>query len=100
MVTTRDDGLVRTHDEARALLSYSAGGALVEIASVRGHDRDTCDARDATRRYQVTVPGAAPVVALYSLPARAADLARDVREAAASAFASRSLTLTLTSEAA
>ncbi len=76
--TTRDDGMLRTHDDASALLHYLALGATVEIRRpLAGY------ARESTRSYALTLErfGCQPVVTMgtYSLPCPAERLATYLR---------------------
>ncbi len=76
-VTTPDDGLVRSHEEALALLRYTVLGAQVTVAPIaRAKALDTM-CRSA--RYEITLPGSAPHTDTYSLPCRAENLARRAR---------------------
>lgn len=71
-VTTRDDDMIRTHDEASELLRYAVPGAEVSIEPISGEHAGTANAMSATRRYVIRVPRIGRValapVALYSLP--------------------------------
>lgn len=79
MITARDDDMVRTHDEALSLLRESVPGARVALIPAP-------QAGDRVRRYAVTLErvGHLPSTAsdVYSLPCRAAPLARRAREIA------------------
>lgn len=83
-----DDGWIRTHDDALALLRYAVPGARVGLAPVRLDSRRTAQ---AARRYEITVHalGREPVTTgdLYHLPLRAEPLARRAREIADRALA-------------
>jgi hypothetical protein len=74
MITAPDDGLVRTHDDARALLAYAVPGARVAFAPQTARSTS----------YQVTVrrfgEPAICVLGSYTLPAQAAPLAANARE--------------------
>jgi hypothetical protein len=76
--TAPDDGLVRTHEDARALLTYAVPGARVDL---RRPAPGT--ARESTRSYEITIRRhGAPsvcVVGGYSLPAIADRLASHAR---------------------
>lgn len=93
-MTARDDGWVRTHDEALDVLRYAAPGASVDVLPVAGRAAGSLGAQGASRRYVVAVHGAAPRTDLYTLPAPADGLARRVREIAAEALAARRAALT------
>lgn len=76
MITAPDDAMVRTHDDAIALLRYAVPGARVETwQPPRG--------RDNARSYSVSLErlGAEPIVvhAAYALPCDANSLARHAR---------------------
>jgi hypothetical protein len=77
MITATDDGWIRTHDEAQALLRYSAIGARVEFSRI-------AEGREQTRRYTITVDrmgGKADAVrGMYSLPVNADRLITNTRE--------------------
>ena len=81
MITTLDDGLVRSHEEALQLLLYALPGARVTLATVAvpGSER----AAASTRRYDVVLPriGREPITtaSVYSLPCDAARLAQGAR---------------------
>jgi hypothetical protein len=85
-VTVRDDDVLRTHDEAYALLRYVVTGATVRIYR-REHGREK------SRSYEITVRphGREDVAVLgsYALPVRAAALASDARTKVESALAAR-----------
>lgn len=84
MITTPDDGLVRSHDEVEQLLRYALPGARVTLAPVAVPG--TARAAASTRRYDIALPriGREPITtaSAYSLPCDAATLARGAREAA------------------
>lgn len=73
--------MVRKHDDALALLRYAALGARVEVHPVPGSPQ--------ARRYEVSVDGVEPHLAVYTLPMRASDLARHARDLADKALAAR-----------
>lgn len=79
MITARDDGFIRTHDDAQALLRYAVPGARIEFTRLK-------TGRDQTRGYVISVSRiGSPVVAVegaYSLPANAAQMAKHTREQA------------------
>lgn len=75
--------MVRTHDDALALLRYAVPGAIVELAPIWRPGSSQDEAR--TRRYTITVPAARVRVSdgdVYSLPCLAEPLARRARELA------------------
>lgn len=84
MITTPDDGLVRSHDEVEQLLRYALPGARVTLAPVAVPG--TAQAAASTRRYDIVLPriGRASITtaSAYSLPCDADRLARGAREAA------------------
>lgn len=84
MITTRDDGLVRTHDEAQALIRDAVPGARVAFEHIARPDSIGTDAR--ARRYVVLVERAGfrrvTDGDVYSLPCVAERLARRAREVA------------------
>lgn len=84
MITTPDDGMLRTHDEALQLLRYAVPGARVALHPVALPGSTKANA--AARRYTVTVPrvGAEPLETadIYTLPTPAAPIARRVRDLA------------------
>lgn len=71
MITAPDDGVLRTHDDAAALLRAAAPGATVRVLRIRGEG-------DKVRRYEVCLDrvGRAPVhqTATYGLPCPAEPL--------------------------
>ena len=89
MITTPDDGLVRSHDEVEQLLRYALPGARVTLAPVAVPG--TARAAASTRRYDIVLPriGRASITtaSAYSLPCDAARLAQGAREAADRALA-------------
>ena len=92
MITSTDDGLVRSHDDALALLTYAVPGATVRVwqRSLRyAEDR----VLERSRSYEITVkPHGRDEVAVlgsYSLPIGANDLAHSARKQVESALAAR-----------
>ena len=87
--TARDDGLVRSHEEAVQLLRYAVPGARVTTAPIFAPGRQS--AAEAMRRYEITVErvGREPITtcAVYCLPALAVTLAHGARQAADRALA-------------
>lgn len=80
-VTTVDDGLVRTHEEAAQLIRYAALGATVVFDPLKVSKRKS--AVDATREFTLVLD-AAPNHAvnardMYALPCKADRLAERVR---------------------
>ena len=90
LIVARDDGIVRTHDEAAALLDSAAPGALVYLDR-RPKPTVRERAYEASRQYSVVLPEARHVTPstcdVYTLPCRADALARRVRELADAARA-------------
>lgn len=84
LVTAPDDGWLRTHDEARELLTYAVPGARVTLAPVAGPGTPKGAAQ--ARRYQITVRRIGhdplPTADTYTLPCLAEPLARRARELA------------------
>lgn len=78
MIMATDDGFVRTHDDASALLQYAVPGARVRTWRLR----DTDKAYEAARGYEVTIARhGAPTLAVlgsYALPARAERLTKSL----------------------
>jgi hypothetical protein len=75
--------MVRTHDDALALLRYAVPGAVVELEPIWHPGEQESSAR--ARRYVVTIPAARVRVSdgdTYSLPCLAAPLARRARDLA------------------
>ena len=74
--TCNDDGLVRSHEEAAAVLRFSVPGARVAIERVRPGD-----GAEAARRYVVTLErvGHRPLDETYALPTEAENLADRAR---------------------
>ena len=75
MITAPDDDLVRTHDEARALLSYAIPGATLRVWRLPEMD----SAHDRGRGYELSIArdgGTSGVLAwgAYALPTRASKL--------------------------
>lgn len=81
MITAPDDNVVRSHDDAAALLRYAATGAHVEIYVMRARDA----AHEASRGYVIALPRLgrpdAVVRASYTLPAPASRLLEQTRRA-------------------
>ncbi len=79
-----DDGWLRTHDEARDLLTYAVPGARVTFSRVARPGTQQGNAQ--ARRFQITVRrvGREPLETfdLYTLPCLAEPLARRARELA------------------
>ena len=88
MITTSDDGDVRTHDDALSLLRYAGPGARVTTSLV--YEPGDLEAAASVRRYEIRVDrvGREPVTTshVYSLPVCAADLAASARRAADAAM--------------
>lgn len=86
MIVATDDGLLRSHDDASALLRYCVTGASVRI--YRRHN-----SREKSRSYEITVkPHGRETIAVlgsYSLPVAASQLANDARKQVESALAAR-----------
>lgn len=90
MITTRDDDLVRSHDEALQVLRYAAPG--VDVRTYPVASPGTAESATACRRYELLVPRLGGLVVsaadLYHLPTRAAGLTRRARELAEAAWRS------------
>jgi len=92
VITASDDGMIRSHDDARALLTYTVTGAKVRVwqrAFRYAEDR----VLERSRSYEITVrPHGREEVAVlgsYHLPVNANDLARSARQQVESALAAR-----------
>lgn len=92
MIAASDDGLLRTHDDASALLRYCVTGAKVRIYKRRLQRWDE-RVLERSRSYEITVqPHGSETIAVigsYSLPVAAEQLARDARKQVESALAAR-----------
>jgi hypothetical protein len=88
MLTSPDDGLVRSHEEARAVLTYAVPGACVSIYRPRLQDVRQ-HTTERSRAYTITVRRMgredAAVIGSYTLPVAAERLARHAREQVAKA---------------
>lgn len=88
MITTRDDGLVRTHDEAQSLIRAAVPGARVVFDRIARPGDAGTDSR--ARRYTVLVERAGwrrvTDGDVYSLPCVAQALARRARDVADAAL--------------
>lgn len=88
MITARDDGWARTHEDVEQLLRYAVPGARVTTAPV--HLPGTLEAAASVRRYEIRIDrvGRDPVTSahIYSLPVHAGDLAASARRAADAAM--------------
>ena len=92
MIVATDDGMVRSHDDALALLTYTVTGAKVRVwqRPLRyAEDR----VLERSRSYEITVRPhgreEAAVLGSYHLPINANDLARSARLQVESALAAR-----------
>lgn len=92
MITVRDDDVLRSHDEASALLRYCVTGATVRVFR-RPLKRIDERVLERSRTYEITVrPHGRETIAVlgsYALPVRAAQLASDARRQVESALAAR-----------
>jgi hypothetical protein len=89
VITATDDGLVRTHDEMRELLTYAVPGARVTVEPIVL--AGTTAAMERSRRWRLAVDriGREPLetVSIYALPCRAQDIAATARRYADEALA-------------
>jgi hypothetical protein len=84
MITARDDGWARTHEDVEQLLRYAVPGAKVLFEPVA--KPGSTERNAGARRYRVSVPriGRDPIETadIYTLPVRVEPMARRVRELA------------------
>lgn len=84
--------MVRSHDDAKALLTYAVPGAKVRVWQ-RGLRYAEDRILERSRSYEITVkPHGCEMVAVlgsYSLPIAASDLAQSARKQVESALAAR-----------